>query len=93
MKPHNYIPPDLTELTCGNNWRTYQVSIFGSFFWNNCRKPAKYPQIRFLENDGKLNHYVNHVNYHGILSFKCITIYVTIYWRDVINKYSYWQHI
>ena len=49
-----------------------------SFFWNNIRKPAKYPKITFQENDEKLKHYVNHVKYHGKLSFKCITIYVTI---------------
>ena len=46
-----------------------------SFLWNNIRKPAKkYPKIIFQENDEKLKHHVNHVKYHGKLSFKCTTI-------------------
>ena len=31
MKSHHYKPPDLTELTCGNNWWKYHISVFGSF--------------------------------------------------------------
>ena len=69
MKPHHYMPPYLTEFTCGKNWRKYHVSLFGSFFWNNIRKHAKkYPKIIFQENDEKLKHHVNHVKYHGKLS-------------------------
>ena len=75
MNPHYYKPPYLTEFTCGKNWSKYHVSIFRSSFWNNVRKPAKkYPKIIFQENDEKLKHHVNHVKYHGKLSFKCTTI-------------------
>jgi len=45
------------------------------FFRNNFRKPAKkYPKIIYQENDEKFKHQVNHVKYHGKLSFKCTTI-------------------
>ena len=75
MKPHHYLPPYLTEFTCGNNWRKYHVSICASFsgiIYVNL--PTNFAKIIFQDNDEKPKHHVNHVKYHGKLSFKCTTI-------------------
>ena len=55
--------------------RLYLCSFSGIIFVN---LPTNFAKIIFQDNDEKLKHHVNHVKYHGKLSFKCTTMYVTI---------------